>query len=180
MKRVVLKRKISNRVVNGHPWVFNNEINLMDDSVIAGDSVEVVSHDGKFIGYGYVNPKSVIPVRIISRDKSDKIDNAFFLKKIKAAWEYRKKIGYTENCRLVFGEADGLPQLIIDKFNDYFVIQTLAYGIDVWKDAIVDALNELFSPKGIYERNDVPIRELEGMQQKKGFLSEPFGRYSCK
>ena len=174
MKRVVLKRKISNRVVNGHPWVFNNEINLMDDSVIAGDSVEVVSHDGKFIGYGYVNPKSVIPVRIISRDKSDKIDNAFFLKKIKAAWEYRKKIGYTENCRLVFGEADGLPQLIIDKFNDYFVIQTLAYGIDVWKDAIVDALNELFSPKGIYERNDVPIRELEGMQQKKGFLSEPF------
>ena len=174
MKRVVLKRKISNRVVNGHPWVFNNEINLMDDSVIAGDSVEVVSHDGKFIGYGYVNPKSVIPVRIISRDKSDKIDNAFFLKKIKAAWEYRKKIGYTENCRLVFGEADGLPQLIIDKFNDYFVIQTLAFGIDVWKDAIVDALNELFSPKGIYERNDVPIRELEGMQQKKGFLSEPF------
>jgi len=174
MIRVVLKRKISNRVVNGHPWVFNNEINLMDDSVIAGDSVEVVSHDGKFIGYGYVNPKSVIPVRIISRDKSDKIDNAFFLKKIKAAWEYRKKIGYTENCRLVFGEADGLPQLIIDKFNDYFVIQTLAYGIDVWKDAIVDALNELFSPKGIYERNDVPIRELEGMQQKKGFLSEPF------
>ena len=174
MKPVVLKRKISNRVVNGHPWVFNNEINLMDDSVIAGDSVEVVSYDGKFIGYGYVNPKSVIPVRIISRDKSDKIDNAFFLKKIKAAWEYRKKIGYTENCRLVFGEADGLPQLIIDKFNDYFVIQTLAFGIDFWKDAIVDALNELFSPKGIYERNDVPIRELEGLQQQKGFLSEPF------
>jgi 23S rRNA (cytosine1962-C5)-methyltransferase len=174
MKRVVLKRKISNRVLNGHPWVFNNEINLMDDSIIAGDIVEVVSHDQKFIGYGYINPNSVIPVRIISREKTDKIDNAFFLKKIKAAWEYRKKIGYTENCRLVFGEADGLPQLIIDKFNDYFVIQTLAFGIDVWKDAIVDALNELFSPKGIYERNDVPIRELEGMQQKKGFLSEPF------
>jgi len=174
MKRVVLKRKISNRVVNGHPWVFNNEINLMDDIIVAGDITEVVSHDGKFIGYGYINPNSVIPVRIISRDKTDKIDNAFFLKKIKAAWEYRKKIGYTENCRLVFGEADGLPQLIIDKFNDYFVIQTLAFGIDVWKDAIVEALNELFSPKGIYERNDVPIRELEGMQQKKGFLSEPF------
>ena len=174
MKRVVLKRKISNRIENGHPWVYNNEINLMDDSIIAGDTIEVVGHDGKFVGYGYINPKSVIPVRIISRDKNDKIDNAFFLKKIKAAWEYRKKIGYTENCRLVFGEADGLPQLIIDKFNDYFVIQTLAKGIDIWKDAIVEALNELFSPKGIYERNDVPIRELEGMEQKKGFLSEPF------
>ena len=93
MKRVVLKRKISNRIENGHPWVYNNEINLMDDSIIAGDTIEVVGHDGKFVGYGYINPKSVIPVRIISRDKNDKIENAFFLKKIKAAWEYRKKIG---------------------------------------------------------------------------------------
>jgi 23S rRNA (cytosine1962-C5)-methyltransferase len=83
-------------------------------------------------------------------------------------------LGYTENCRLIFGEADGLPQLIIDKFNDYFVIQTLAFGIDKWKNEIVEALQQLFSPKGIYERNDVPVRELEGMEQKKGFLSAPF------
>ena len=83
-------------------------------------------------------------------------------------------MGYTENCRLVFGEADSLPQLIIDKFNDYFVIQTLALGIDVWKPAIVNALNKIFKPKGIYERNDVPVRELEGMPQQKGFLSAPF------
>ena len=85
-----------------------------------------------------------------------------------------EKIGYTENCRLVFGEADSLPQLIIDKFNDYFVIQTLALGIDVWKPAIVNALNQIFEPKGIYERNDVPVRELEGLPQQKGFLSAPF------
>ena len=85
-----------------------------------------------------------------------------------------KKIGYVENCRLVFGEADLLPQLIIDKFNDYFVIQTLALGIDTWKPAIVNALNKIFKPKGIYERNDVPVREVEGMTQSKGFLSEPF------
>ena len=83
-------------------------------------------------------------------------------------------MGYIENCRLVFGEADGLPQLIIDKFNDYFVIQTLALGIDIWKPAIVKALNQIIQPKGIYERNDVPVRELEGMPQQKGFLSEPF------
>src|SRR4029077_188642 len=89
-------------------------------------------------------------------------------------WEYRKKLGYTENCRLVFGEADGLPQLIIDKFNDYFVIQTLALGIDRWKPALVKALETVFQPKGIYERNDVPVRELEGLAQVKGFLSAPF------
>jgi 23S rRNA (cytosine1962-C5)-methyltransferase len=77
-------------------------------------------------------------------------------------------------CRLVFGEADSLPQLIIDKFNDYFVIQTMALGIDMWKPAIVKALNTIFEPKGIYERNDVPVRELEGLPQQKGFLSEPF------
>ncbi|HKB44631.1 MAG TPA: class I SAM-dependent rRNA methyltransferase, partial [Chitinophagaceae bacterium] len=86
----------------------------------------------------------------------------------------RKKLGYAENCRLVFGEADSLPQLIIDKFNDYFVIQTLALGIDVWKPAIIKALNTIFQPKGIYERNDVPVRELEGMPQQKSFLSNPF------
>jgi 23S rRNA (cytosine1962-C5)-methyltransferase len=84
------------------------------------------------------------------------------------------KICYIENCRLVFGEADSLPQLIIDKFNDHLVIQTLALGIDVWKPAIVNSLNKIFSPKGIYERNDVPVRELEGMTQQKGFLSGSF------
>ncbi|HEV7620702.1 MAG TPA: class I SAM-dependent rRNA methyltransferase, partial [Flavisolibacter sp.] len=83
-------------------------------------------------------------------------------------------LGYVENCRLVFGEADDMPQLIIDKFNDYFVIQTLALGIDVWKPAIVKALQTIFTPKGIYERNDVPVRELEGLPQQKGYLSEPF------
>ena len=83
-------------------------------------------------------------------------------------------MGYEQNCRLIFGEADDLPQLIIDKFNDYFVIQTLALGIDIWKPSIVNALNKIFQPKGIYERNDVPVRELEGLEQRKGFLSDPF------
>jgi 23S rRNA (cytosine1962-C5)-methyltransferase len=174
MKKVVLKRKISTRIANGHPWIFSNEINLMDDELLPGDIASVEAHDGSFIGKGYVNAMSRIPVRLLTRKKSEEINAAFFLQKIKEAWEYRKKIGYTENCRLVFGEADGLPQLIIDKFNDYFVMQTLALGIDKWKNEIVDALNQLFTPKGIFERNDVPIRELEGMEQKKGFLSAPF------
>ncbi len=174
MKKVVLKRKISNRIANGHPWIFANEINLVDDELMPGDIATVENHDGSFVGKGYVNPLSRIPVRLLTRKKNDEINAAFFHQKIQEAWEYRKRLGYVENCRLVFGEADGLPQLIIDKFNDYFVIQTLAFGIDKWKSEIVAAINQIFEPKGIYERNDVPVRELEGMEQKKGFLSSPF------
>lgn len=174
MNKVALKRKISPRVANGHPWIFGNEIEKSDGDCKAGDVVEVYSHDGKFIGTGYYNPQSQIMVRLLSRKKNEAINEQFFFDKIKYCWEYRKRLGYMENCRLVFGEADSMPQLIIDKFNDYFVIQTLALGIDVWKPAIVNAIQKIFSPKGIYERNDVPVRELEGLPQQKGFLSEPF------
>jgi 23S rRNA (cytosine1962-C5)-methyltransferase len=174
MSKVYLKRKIAQRIANGHPWIFNNEVETIDGEVIGGETVEVFAHDKKFIGKGYINPKSQILVRLLTRQKSDEINEDFFLNRIRECWEYRKKIGYTENCRLVFGEADGMPQLIIDKFNDYFVLQTLALGMDKWKQAIVNALNQVFEPKGIYERNDVPVRELEGLPQHKGFLSAPF------
>lgn len=174
MKKVYLKRKISPRVANGHPWIFNNEVDTVEGEVSGGETVEVLSYDKKFVGKGYINPKSQILVRLLTRDKKDEINEEFFLRRIRECWEYRKKLGYIENCRLVFGEADAMPQLIIDKFNDYFVIQTVALGMDVWKPAIVKALNEIFSPKGIYERNDVPVRELEGLPQQKGFLSAPF------
>jgi 23S rRNA (cytosine1962-C5)-methyltransferase len=174
MKKVVLNRKISNRVVSGHPWIFSNEIDLMDDALEAGDIADVYTYDHKFVGRGYFNPVSMIPIRLLTRNKAEEINAAFFHRRILEAWEYRKKIGYTENCRLIFGEADGLPQLIIDKFNDYFVLQTIALGIDKWKNEIVAALEKIFSPKGIYERNDVGVREMEGMEQKKGFLSNPF------
>jgi 23S rRNA (cytosine1962-C5)-methyltransferase len=174
MSNIYLKRKISPRIVNGHPWIFNNEVEKIEGEPGAGETVNVYSHDKKFVGKGYFNQKSQIIVRLLTRDKKDEIDEQFFHDRIAQCWTYRKKLGYTENCRLVFGEADGLPQLIIDKFNDYFVIQTLALGIDIWKPAIVKALNSIFQPKGIYERNDVPVRELEGLPQHKGFLSAPF------
>ena len=174
MVQVLLKRKISPRIANGHPWVFSNEVDKVSGSPSGGEIVEVFTHDKKFIGKGYINPKSQILVRLLTREKQDTINEEFFINRIRQCWEYRKKIGYTENCRLVFGEADSIPQLIIDKFNDYFVIQTVALGIDLWKPAIVKAINQLFKPKGIFERNDVPVRELEGMQQQKGFLSGEF------
>ena len=144
MNKVYLKRKISPRVANGHPWIFGNEIEKTHGDCKAADIVEVYSHDNKFMGSGYYNPQSQIMVRLLSRKKSDVINDRFFFDKINYCWEYRKRLGYTENCRLVFGEADSLPQLIIDKFNDYFVIQTLALGIDVWKPAIVNAIQRIF------------------------------------
>lgn len=174
MSRVFLRRKIAPRVQNGHPWIFMNEVDRVEGSPAPADIVEVFSHDGKWIGSGYYNPQSQIVIRILSRVKGQEINADFFKDKIRSCWQYRQQTGYTENCRLVFGEADGLPQLIIDKFNDYFVIQTLALGIDRWKPVIVEALLEIFSPKGIYERNDVPVRELEGLPQQKGFLTAPF------
>lgn len=174
MMKVHLKRKIAQRIAGGHPWVFANEVEKVEGVPEAGSVVEVYFFDGKFAGQGYFNPQSQIMVRMLTTDKKAVINDAYFLDKIRECWEYKKAIGYAENCRLVFGEADGLPQLIIDKFNDYFVIQTLALGIDVWKPALVKALNTVFQPKGIFERNDVPVRELEGLPQQKGFLSAPF------
>jgi 23S rRNA (cytosine1962-C5)-methyltransferase len=172
--RVHLKRKIAARVQNGHPWIFANEVEKVEGNPPPGAIVDVFYFDGKFAGKGYFNQQSQIIVRLLTRDKTDEINEQFFFKKLEQCWKYRQQLGYVENCRLVFGEADGLPQLVIDKFNDHFVIQTLALGIDQWKPAIVDALNKLFKPKGIYERNDVPVRELEGLPQQKGFLSAPF------
>lgn len=177
MKSLFLNKNVGNRVESGHPWIFANEINrgkALDAAAKAGEIVNVFTHDKKFIGKGYINPLSQIMVRLLTRNKDEAIDDKFFFNRINQAWAYRQTLGYSENCRLIFGEADDIPQLIIDKFNDYFVIQTLALGIDVWKPAIVSALNKIFLPKGIYERNDVPIRELEGLEQHKGFLSEPF------
>jgi 23S rRNA (cytosine1962-C5)-methyltransferase len=174
MSKVQLKRKIAPRIQNGHPWIFANEVDKIDGNPEPGSIVHVYFADGKLAGKGYYNPQSQILVRLLTTDKAAEINDDFFLKKISECWSYRQQLGYVENCRLVFGEADGLPQLIIDKFNDYFVIQSLALGIDIWKPAIVKALEKVFQPKGIYERNDVPVRELEGLPQLKGFLSDPF------
>ncbi len=174
MAKFFLRKKIGDRVANGHPWIFGNELGDSEGTAEPGDIVEVYSSNGSFVGKGYINPASQIRIRLLTRDKNETVDDQFFYKRIKEAWEYRKLLGYVENCRLIFGEADQLPALIIDKFNDYFVIQSLALGIERWKGAIVAALQNIFKPKGIYERNDVPVRTIEGMEQIKGFLSEPF------
>jgi 23S rRNA (cytosine1962-C5)-methyltransferase len=174
MQKVHLRKKIAPRIAAGHPWVFANEVERVEGTPEPGSIVAVYYGDGKWAGTGYFNAQSQIMVRLLSREKAEEINDAFFLKKLENCWRYKQQLGYKENCRLVFGEADGIPQLIIDKFGHYFVIQTLALGIDRWKGALVKALETLFKPKGIYERNDVPVRELEGLPQQKGFLSQPF------
>lgn len=178
MTRVYLKNNIKKRIEKGHPWVYENEVERIEGEYTAGDMVEVYNFKGKFVGKGYINPKSLILIRIMTRNKFEEIDEEFFRRRITRAWEYRKKVVDTTSCRVVYGEADEIPGLIVDKFNDYLSIQTLTYGIEQYKDIIVNILDEVIRPAGIYERNDSTVRELEGLAQKKGFLKGTFEPYT--
>jgi 23S rRNA (cytosine1962-C5)-methyltransferase len=169
-----LYKGMGRKAENGHPWIYTNEIEGFDGEYTKGDIVEVYNFKDSFIGKGFINDASKISIRIMTRDKDEIIDEEFFKKRLQSAWEYRKKVVDTSSCRLVFGEADFLPGLTIDKYEDYYVIQSLALGIDKYKDIVVKILKEDFNAKGIYERSDARVRELEGMEQTKGFLSEPF------
>lgn len=171
---VILRKGAQHRVENGHPWVYQTELDYIDGEFQPGDIVDVYNYRQRFIGRGYINPQSQIIVRLISREKED-IDRQFFKKRILSAWQYRQRfVNEPEYCRLIYGEADFLPALIVDKFGEYMVIQTLALGIDIHKETIVSVLEELFNPTGIFERNDVPVRRLEGLTEKKGYLKGTF------
>jgi 23S rRNA (cytosine1962-C5)-methyltransferase len=162
------------RVENGHPWIYTDEIDEYDGEYTNGDIVEVYNFKKDFIGKGYINDVSKITIRIMTRDINEEIDKAFFERRLRNAWEYRKKVIDTSSCRFIFGEADFLPGLTIDKFEDYYVIQSLSLGIDRYKSIIVEILTKEYGAKGVYERSDANVRELEGMEQTKGFLSAPF------
>lgn len=170
MAKVILTPHRKKRIERGHPWVFKTEIEKIEGSFDPGDLVEVYDFKGRFLGKGYINPRSQITVRILTRKKEEEIDRDFFKKRIAEAFEYRQRLGISGSFRLVYGEADFLPALIVDKFEDVFVIQTLALGMEKFKEVIVDVLREMFQPLGIYERNDVPVRELEGLPLTKGCL----------
>lgn len=173
MAKVILKKGEEIRIRMGHPWVFDNEVKNIDGDFAPADIVDVYDFKNRFLGRGYINPKSKILVRLLTREHEE-INKELFRKKIIQAWEYRKKLVDTSSCRVIFGEADFLPALIVDKFGDYLSIQTLSLGIEKYKDMIVELLDEILEPKGIYERNDVKIREKEGLEQKKGFIKGPF------
>lgn len=150
------------------PWIFDNQIDWIDNTCLDGGVVEVVDDKLRFVAYGFFNSKSKICVRILTRDRNEAIDRDFFAKRIARAWEYRQALGFSDSCRVVFGESDGLPGLTVDKFGDYLSFQIVSLGLEQWKQTLVDILAELFQPKGIYERNDVPVREKEGLPQLTG------------
>ncbi len=166
---VYLKKGEEKRVLSGHSWVYANEVYKIEGKDKNGALAEVRSFDGKYVGKGYINHASKILVRIFIRgDETD--DEALYISRIKAARDYRIKLGY-ENCyRAVFAEADNLPALIVDKYGDYLVIQCLSLGIDLRKKLICDCLVKLFAPKGIYERSDVAVRKKEGLTEVKQTL----------
>lgn len=175
MTNVILRNTNIKRILSGHPWVYKTEIDKIEGNYIPGDIVNVYSYKREFIGKGYINLKSMITVRLLTRVISEEINEDFFRKRIQNAWNYRKRVMKDLNsCRVIFAEADFLPALIVDKFGNYLVVQTLAFGIEQYKDTIVKLLVEIINPDGIFERNDVNVRELEGLPQKKGYLYGKF------
>lgn len=173
MAKAILVKGKEKRVENMHPWIYRSDIETVDGSFTPGDVVDVYSWKNRFLGRGYINPKSQITIRMLTY-QHEEVGYEFLFKRIQAAWEYRKRAADPDSCRVVFAESDFLPALIVDKFNDILVMQTLALGIDRYKAQIVDILKDIIKPRGIFERNDVPVRELEGLEQTKGFLSSPF------
>ncbi len=179
MAEVVLKKGQGRSLKAGGLWVYDNEVDKITGEFSDGDFVDVLDFDGYFLGKGFINTKSKIIVRIMSRVKGQEIDKKFLEMRVRAAWEYRKRTVDTNSCRVIFGEADFLPGLVIDKFSDVLVVQSLALGIDRIKGQILDILTCILAEdgiavRGIYERSDAKVRELEGMERVKGFLSEPF------
>ena len=179
MVKVYLKKNEGRIISSGGLWIFDNEIETIDGTYSNGDIIKILSYKGDFIGKGYINDNSKIRIRILTRDINEEINDDFFIKKFKAAWEYRKKVIDTKCCRLVFSDSDRLPGLIVDKFKDVLVFEIDTLGMDIRKKQLVDCLLRVLNDDGlniykVYERSDARVRELEGLDRVKGFLSKEF------
>ena len=176
---VILKKGEGRLLKSGALWVFDNEISSVMGSFDDGDILAVRDFDGFFMGWGFINRASKIRIRMLSRNQEDVISPAFLKERVRRAWEYRKLVIDTSSCRLIFGDADFLPGLTVDKYEDILVVESLALGIDRLKPLILKALSEILAEdgmqiRGIYERSDAKVREKEGLERVKGFLSDPF------
>ena len=163
----------------GGAWIYDNEIDTIAGDFQNGELVSVEDFDGFFLGQGFINTNSKLTVRMLSRKKGTVIDDAFLEMRVRNAWEYRKVTVDTSSCRIIFGEADFLPGIVIDKFSDVLVVESLALGIDRLKPVIVEMLKKVLSEdgitiRGVYERSDAKVRLQEGMERYKGFIGEPF------
>ena len=177
---VTLKKGAGRTLKQGGPWIYDNEIASITGTFEDGDIVLVHDFDGYPMGRGFINRNSKLTVRMMTRNIDTEIDEAFLTMRVKNAWEYRKKVmDDITSCRIIFGEADFLPGIVIDKFSDVLVVESLALGIDRLKETIVRILKNLMEEdgihiRGVYERSDAKVREQEGMERYKGFLGEPF------
>ena len=176
---VTLKKGEGRLLKSGGAWIFDNEIDSIMGEFENGDIVIVHDFDGYGMGRGFINMNSKIRIRMMTRKQDQEIDHAFLEMRVRDAWEYRKKTVDTSSCRVIFGEADFLPGLVIDKFSDVLVVESLALGIDRMKEEIVDILKAVLSEdgitiRGVYERSDAKVRQNEGMERVKGFIGEEF------
>ena len=176
---VTLKKGEGRLMKSGGPWIFDNEIANVTGDFENGDLVLVHDFDGYPLGRGFLNWNSKIRVRMMTRDQEQEVAEEFLGLRLREAWEYRKKVVDTGSCRLVFGEADFLPGLVVDKFSDVLVVQSLALGMDRMKEAAVRLLKEILAEdgikiRGVYERSDAKVRQQEGMERTKGFIGDTF------
>lgn len=176
---VYLKKGEGRTLKAGGPWIYDNEVDRIEGTPQDGDVVSVHDYNGFCLGKGFLNRNSKLRVRMLTRNRNQEIDEDFLRMRVKNAWEYRKKTVDISSCRCIFGEADFLPGIVVDKFSDVLVVQSLALGMDRYKAFILDTLKELMAAdgiaiRGIYERSDAKVREHEGLPRVKGFLSEPF------
>ncbi len=176
---VTLKKGEGRTIKAGGMWIFDNEIDSILGSFENGDIVAIHDFDGYFMGYGFINTRSKITVRLMSRRKENRVTEGLIEQRVRAAWEYRKQTMDISCCRVIFGEADFLPGIVIDKFSEVLVVESLALGIDRLKPMILDKLKKVMAEdgitiRGIYERSDAKVRENEGMERFKGFIGEPF------
>ena len=163
----------------GGMWIYDNEIDTIKGDYANGDMVFVEDFDGYPLGHGFINTNSKLTVRMMSRKKDTVVNDDFLEMRVRAAWEYRKTTTDTSSCRLIFGEADFLPGIVIDKFSDVLVVESLALGIDRFKPVILDKLKKVLAEdgiqiRGVYERSDAKVRLQEGMERFKGFIGDPF------
>ena len=177
---VTLRKGAGRTLKQGGPWIYDNEIESIMGSFEDGDIVLVHDFDGYPLGRGFINRNSKLTVRMMTRHRDTEVDESFIRMRVQNAWEYRKKVmDDISSCRVIFGEADFLPGIVVDKFADVLVVESLALGIDRFKVTIVDILKELMEKdgihiRGVYERSDAKVREQEGMERCKGFIGEPF------
>lgn len=176
---VTLKKGEGRLLKGGGAWIFDNEIASVMGGFEDGDIVEVRDFDGYAMGRGFINSRSKIRVRMLTRQPSEEIDDLFFKRRVKEAWEYRKRTVDISSCRVIFGEADFLPGFVMDKYEDVLVVQSLALGIDRHKETIIAAAKEVMAEdgiiiRGVYERSDAKEREKEGLERTKGFIGPEF------